>query len=98
MYLRFILKIYSHMNDSLARNNGPSGRNARGTRDGGLYYDFSRALHPRTIETGKTIERQARGSLSLLNNFCVLKFNRAPCSIGDAFVVRVVGRGDTISV
>lgn len=43
-----------------------------------LYYgDFSRALYSRTMETGKTIERQAHGSLSLLNNFCVLKFNRA---------------------
>lgn len=58
---------------------------------------FPVRFNPRTMETGKTIERQARGSLSLLNNFCVLKFNRAPCSIGDAFVVRVVGRGDTIS-
>lgn len=46
------------------------------------------------METGKTIERQARGSLSLLNNFCILKFNRAPRRVGDTFVV---GRGDTIS-
>lgn len=59
--------------------------------------DFSRALRPRTMETGKTIEREARRSLSLLNNFCVLKFNRAPYRDGDTFVVHVVGRGDTIS-
>lgn len=49
------------------------------------------------METGKTIERQARGRLSLLNNFCVLKFNRALCRGGDTFVVHDVGRGDTIS-
>ena len=36
-------------------------------------------------------------SLSLLNNFCVLKFNRAPYHIENTFVVHVVGRGDTIS-
>lgn len=36
-------------------------------------------------------------SLSLLNNFCVLKFNRAPYRVGDTFVIHVVGRGDTIS-
>lgn len=61
---------------------------------------FSRALRPRTMGNGKTIERQARGSLSLLNNFCVLKFNRTVrrSHIEDAFVVHVVGRGDTISV
>lgn len=58
---------------------------------------FPVALHPRTMETGKTIECQARGSLSLLNNFCVLKFNRAPHRIGGTFVVHIVGRGDTIS-
>lgn len=65
----------------LTRNTtaGLCARVVRGTRGGPLYYDdFSRALHLRTMETGKTIERQARGSLSLLNNFCVLKNSIAP--------------------
>lgn len=72
----------------------PFAGNAESPRRSLYYDDFSRALHPRTMETGKTIERQARGRLPLLNNFCVLKLNRV---LASAFVARVVGRDDTIS-
>lgn len=98
MYLSFIFRIYSHARTIRWRGTtGPAVGMLAEPEMEVFITIFPVRFNPRTMETGKTIERQARGSLSLLNNFCVLKFNRAPCSIGDAFVVRVVGRGDTIS-
>lgn len=99
MCLNFILRIYSHARTIRWRwTTGPAIRMLAELEMEVFITIFPVRFNPRTMETGKTIVRQARRSLSLLNNFCVLKFNRASCSIGTAFVVRVVGRGDTISV
>lgn len=49
----------SMANDPLARDNESFSRYVREIQEEGLYYNFSRALYSQTIETGKTIERQA---------------------------------------